>query len=202
MQTMPEDSFELRSSTVGIPLPFTDVKIVNSDGDIAPLGEPGEILIRGYNVMKGYYGMPEQTAQAIDPDGWLHSGDVGSMDAGGYVRIVGRIKDMFIRGGENVYPVEVEEFLMRHPKIRQVSVIGVPDPFMGEEGAAFMQLKAEETMTEDEIRDYCRGRLSRHKLPKYFRFVDEYPLTPSGKIKKYELRSQLIQELDAKNDKG
>jgi fatty-acyl-CoA synthase len=194
-QTLPDDSFELRSATVGIPLPFTEVKIVNESGEAVATGEAGEILIRGYNVMKGYYKMPEQTAKAIDSDGWLHSGDLASIDAKGYVRIVGRIKDMFIRGGENVYPAEIESFLMRHPKVRQAALIGVPDPYMGEEGAAFLQLNEEESMTEDEIRDYCRAKLGRHKLPKYVRFVDAYPLTPSGKIKKFDLRENLIREL-------
>jgi fatty-acyl-CoA synthase len=194
-QTLPDDSFELRSATVGIPLPFTEVKIVNESGEAVATGEAGEILIRGYNVMKGYYKMPEQTAKAIDSDGWLHSGDLASIDAKGYVRIVGRIKDMFIRGGENIYPAEIENFLMRHPKVRQAALIGVPDPYMGEEGAAFLQLSEGESMTEDEIRDYCRANLSRHKLPKYVRFVDAYPLTPSGKIKKFELRANLIREL-------
>jgi fatty-acyl-CoA synthase len=194
-QTLPDDSFELRSATVGTPLPFTEVKIVTEQGDTAPIGEPGEILIRGYNVMKGYYKMPEQTAKAIDSGGWLHSGDLASMDGKGYVRIVGRIKDMFIRGGENIYPAEIENFLMRHPKVRQAALIGVPDPYMGEEGAVFLQLKEGETMTEDEIRDYCRTNLSRHKLPKYFRFLDAYPLTPSGKIKKFELRASIVFEV-------
>lgn len=194
-QTRPEDSFALRSSTVGLPLPFTEVKIVDKAGQVVALGESGELLVRGYNVMKGYYRMPEQTAKTIDAEGWLHSGDLASMDAEGYVRIVGRIKDMFIRGGENVYPAEVEGFLMRHPKIRQAEVVGVPDPYMGEEGAAFVRLKEGETLTEEELRDHCRAHLSRHKLPKYFRFVEAYPLTPSGKVKKFELREQLIGEL-------
>ena len=193
--TLPDDSFELRSATVGIPLPHVDVKIVAAGGEAAALGEQGEILIRGYNVTAGYYKMPEQTAKAIDADGWLHSGDLGTMDADGRLRVVGRIKDMFIRGGENVYPAEVEAFLMRHPKVRQAEVVGVPDPYMGEEGAAFLLLKDGQDASEDEIRDYCKANLSRHKLPKYVRFVSHYPLTPSGKVKKFELRQGLVDEL-------
>jgi fatty-acyl-CoA synthase len=194
-QTMPDDSFELRSATVGIPMPFTAVNIVDGDGNVAGFGGSGEIKVRGYNVMQGYYKMPEQTAKAIDADGWLSTGDLGSMDENGRVRIVGRIKDMFIRGGENVYPAEVEGYLIRHPKIRQAEIVGVPDAYLGEEGAAFVRLKDGETLTEDELRDWCRAQMSRHKLPKYFRFVDGYPLTPSGKVKKFELRAQLIGEL-------
>jgi fatty-acyl-CoA synthase len=197
-QTLPDDTFEKRSATTGIPLPHTEVKVVDGEGNIVPVGASGEILIRGYNVTKGYYGMPEQTAKGIDGDGWLHSGDLASIDAEGYVRIVGRLKDMFIRGGENIYPAEVEVFLLRHPKIRQAEVVGVPDAYMGEEGAAFVMLRDGIQMAEDEIKDYCRANLSRHKLPKYFRFMTEYPLTPSGKVKKFELRERLIKELGLK----
>ena len=194
-QTRPDDSFELRSATVGIPLPHTEVKIVDPNGAVVDVGEAGEILVRGYNVMRGYYRMPEQTATAIDTDGWLHTGDVASMDKRGYVRIVGRIKDMIIRGGENVYPAEVEEYLMRHPSIRQAQVVGVPDSYMGEEAVAVLQLKEGEALTEDEVRGYCRTELARHKVPKYVRFVPEYPQTPSGKVKKFELRAAMIAAL-------
>ncbi len=195
--TLPGDSFELKSATVGMPLPHVSIRIVDGDGATLGHGLPGELLIRGFGVMKGYYRMPEKTAEAIDADGWLHSGDLATLDAGGYVRIVGRIKDMIIRGGENVYPAEVENFLMRHPAIRQAQVVGVPDPVMGEEAAAFIQLREGELLTEAAIRDHCRAQLSRHKLPKYFRFVDGFPLTPSGKVKKVELRQQLLDELGA-----
>jgi fatty-acyl-CoA synthase len=139
--------------------------------------------------------MPDKTAEAIDGDGWLHSGDLATLDSGGYVRIVGRIKDMIIRGGENVYPAEVETFLMRHPAIRQAQVVGVPDPYMGEEAAAFIQLREGGTVSEDELRDHCKAGMSRHKLPKYFQFVTEFPLTPSGKVKKFELRKQFLDGL-------
>ncbi len=194
-QTRPDDSFELRSATVGIPLPYTEVKIVDANGTVVDVGQPGEILVRGYNVMQGYYRMPEQTAAAIDADGWLHTGDLASMDERGYVRIVGRIKDMIIRGGENVYPAEVEAFLMRHPSIRQAHVVGVPDSYMGEEAVAVLQLKEGEALTEDDVRGYCRAQLARHKVPKYVRFVSEYPQTPSGKVKKFELRATMIAAL-------
>jgi fatty-acyl-CoA synthase len=186
---------------VGIPLPHTEVKIVDPNGDVVGVGQPGEILIRGYNVMKGYYRMPEQTAAAIDADGWLHSGDLGSMDQPGYVRIVGRIKDMIIRGGENIYPAEIEAFLMRHPSVRQAQVVGVPDSFMGEEAVAVLQVKEGETLTEDAVRDYCRAELARHKVPKYVRFVAEYPQTPSGKVKKFELRALMIAALGLEADR-
>ena len=194
-QTLPDDGFELRSSTVGIALPYTEVKIVDANGDVVDVGRPGEILVRGYNVMRGYYRMPEQTAAAIDADGWLHTGDVASMDERGYVRIVGRIKDMIIRGGENVYPAEVEAFLMRHPSIRQAQVVGVPDSYMGEEAVAVLQLKEGEALTEDDVRGYCRAELARHKVPRYVRFVSDYPQTPSGKVKKFELRAAMIAAL-------
>ena len=194
-QTLPEDDFERRSSTVGIPLPHTEVKIVDPDGEVVEVGQPGEILVRGYNVMKGYYRMPEQTAAAIDADGWLHSGDLASMDERGYVRIVGRLKDMIIRGGENIYPAEIEAFLMRHPGIVQAQVVGVPDAYMGEEAVAVLQSKEGATLTEAEVQGYCRANLARPKLPKYVRFVSEYPQTPSGKVKKFELRAAMVAAL-------
>ena len=200
-QTLPDDSFELRSETVGIPLPHTEVKIVDPNGTVVDVGQPGQILVRGYNVMRGYYRMPEQTAAAIDADGWLHTGDLASMDERGYVRIVGRIKDMIIRGGENVYPAEVEAFLMRHPSIRQAQVVGVPDVYMGEEAVAVLQLKEGEALTEGEVRGYCGAGLARHKVPKYVRFIAEYPLTPSGKVKKFELRAAMIAALGLDADR-
>jgi fatty-acyl-CoA synthase len=145
--------------------------------------------------MKGYYQMPERTAETIDSDGWLHSGDLAVMQANGYLKIVGRVKDMIIRGGENIYPAEIESFLMRHPKIAEAQVVGLPDSYMGEEAAALIRLRPAETSTDEEIREYCRGGISRHKIPKYIRFVEAFPLTPSGKVKKFELRIQLIEEL-------
>jgi fatty-acyl-CoA synthase len=199
--TPASDSFELKSATVGRPLPHVGVKVVDGDGQPVPLGTPGELLVRGFGVMKGYYKMPDKTAEAIDAEGWLHSGDLATLDANGYVRIVGRIKDMIIRGGENVYPAEVESFLMRHPSVRQAQVVGVPDPYMGEEAAAFIQLREGAAPDTAALEAYCRENMSRHKLPKYFRFVSEFPLTPSGKVKKFELRAELVAQL-AQDGKG
>jgi len=193
--TPASDSFELKSATVGRPLPHVGVKVVDGQGQAVPLGTPGELLVRGFGVMKGYYRMPERTAEAIDADGWLHSGDLATLDANGYVRIVGRIKDMIIRGGENIYPAEVETFLMRHPDVLQAQVVGIPDPYMGEEAAAFIQLREGAAPDAAALQEYCRAHMSRHKLPKHFRFVGEYPLTPSGKVKKFELRDRMVAQL-------
>lgn len=193
--TLASDSFALKSSTVGKPLAHVSVKIVDADNHPVALGQVGELLIRGFGVMKGYYRMPEKTAEAIDADGWLHSGDLATMDGQGYIRIVGRIKDMIIRGGENVYPAEVEGFLMRHPAIRQAQVVGIPDKSMGEESAAFIQVREGHALDAAEVEAYCRANMSRHKLPKYIRFVEEYPLTPSGKVRKFDLRAQFIAAL-------
>ncbi|MEZ5638032.1 MAG: AMP-binding protein [Burkholderiaceae bacterium] len=192
--TPASDSFDLKSATVGRPLPHVGVKIVDTEGATVPLDQPGELLVRGFGVMKGYFKMPDKTAEAIDADGWLHSGDLATMDSAGYIRIVGRIKDMIIRGGENIYPAEVETFLMRHPAIRQAQVVGIPDPYMGEEAAAFIQLREGHSVTEDALREHCRANMARHKLPKVFRFVDDFPTTPSGKVRKFELRDQLVAE--------
>jgi fatty-acyl-CoA synthase len=194
--TRDQDSFELKSSTVGIVFPHIEAKIVNpATGEPVGIGERGEFLARGFHVMKGYYNMPEKTAATIDDDGWLHTGDLATMNAQGYVNIVGRVKDMIIRGGENIYPAEVEQFLMRNSKIADAQVIGVPDSFMGEEIAALVRLKPGEQLSEEELRSYCRANISHQKVPRYFKFVTEYPLTASGKIKKFELREQLIKEL-------
>ncbi len=195
IMTLDDDSFELKSSTVGKPAPHLEVKIVGGAGEPVGCGERGELLMRGFPVMKGYYNMPQKTAQAIDSEGWLHTGDLATMNAQGYINIVGRVKDMIIRGGENVYPAEVEQFLMRHPKISDAQVLGVPDALMGEESVAVVRLKPGEQITADELRDYCKSSISRHKVPKYFSFVSEYSMTASGKIKKFELRAKLIQEL-------
>jgi fatty-acyl-CoA synthase len=195
-QTVRTDSFELKAATVGIPHPHTDIKIVSpATGDPVGFGESGELLARGFLVMRGYYNMPERTAETIDADGWLHTGDLATMNAEGYVQIVGRVKDMIIRGGENIYPAEVEAFLMRHPKIAEAQVVGVPDAYMGEEVAAVLRLKPGASVSEDEIREHCRANISRHKVPKYIRFVEAFPLTASGKVKKFELRAQLIEGL-------
>jgi fatty-acyl-CoA synthase len=192
--TLPEDSFENRTQTVGRPIPHIEVKIVDSSNRVLPIGEQGEICTRGYSVMKGYWDDAEKTAETI-VDGWLHSGDLGTMNEHGYVRITGRIKDMIIRGGENIYPREIEEFLYTHPKIREVQVFGVPDLRMGEEVCAWIQLRDGQTATAEEIRDYCSGQISHYKIPRYVRFVDEYPMTVTGKIRKVEMSAMMAEEL-------
>lgn len=192
--TLPEDSFENRTQTVGRPIPHIEVKIVDSCDRVLPIGEQGEICTRGYSVMKGYWDEPEKTAETII-DGWLHSGDLGTMNEHGYVRITGRIKDMIIRGGENIYPREIEEFLYTHPNVSEVQVFGVPDQRMGEEVCAWIQLRDGRTATEEEIREYCKGQISHYKIPRYVRFVDEYPMTVTGKIRKVEMSAMMAEEL-------
>ena len=157
-------------------------------------------MVRGHLVMKGYYNMPERTAEAIDKEGWLHTGDLATMNECGYVNIVGRVKDMIIRGGENIYPAEVEAFLVRHPAIADAQVVGVPDSYMGEQAAALLRLKPAASCSEEEVREYCKSTISRHKVPKYIMFVDAYPLTSSGKVKKFELREWLIKELGLESE--
>jgi fatty-acyl-CoA synthase len=152
-------------------------------------------MTRGFLVMKGYYNMPDRTAETIDSEGWLHTGDLATMNEKGYVNIVGRVKDMIIRGGENIYPAEIEEFLMRHPDIAEAQVVGVPDSIMGEEVAAVLRLKQGSVTSADTIRQYCLDRISRHKVPSYVSFVAAFPLTSSGKVKKFELKERLIKEL-------
>jgi fatty-acyl-CoA synthase len=188
-QTRDQDSLELKTSTVGRALPNVEVKIVDpATGDEVPIGVQGELCTRGYHVMKGYYKMPEATAKTVDSDGWLHTGDLAIMDKNGYCKITGRIKDMIIRGGENIYPREIEEFLYSHPKVKDIQVVGVPSEKYGEEVAAFIQLKTGEKATAEEIITFCKDQISFFKIPKYVYFVDEYPTTASGKIQKYKLR--------------
>ncbi len=194
--TRQDDSFELKSATVGVPMPYGEVKIINpATGELVPYGERGELCCRGYLVMDGYYKMPEKTAETIDSDGWLHSGDLATMDAHGYVNIVGRLKDMIIRGGENIFPREVEEFLIRHPKVADVQIVGVPDKFFGEEQLAVVIPREGEELIEQELRDYCKGQISHQKIPRYFQFVRSYPLTASGKVQKFILREDAITTL-------
>jgi fatty-acyl-CoA synthase len=192
--TLPEDSLENRTQTVGRPIPHIEVKIVDADNRVVPIGEQGEICTRGYSVMKGYWNDAEKTAETI-VDGWLHSGDLGTMNENGYVRITGRIKDMIIRGGENIYPREIEEFLFTHPDISEVQVFGVPDAKMGEEVCAWIKTKAGRQLTESGVQDYCRGQISHYKIPRYVRFVDEYPMTVTGKIRKVEMSETMAAEL-------
>ncbi len=188
-QTATDDPIELRVSSVGQHLPGIEVRIVNPETNAElPPGEQGEVVCRGYNVMKGYYRLPEDTAAAVDPEGWLHSGDLGTMDKDGYFKITGRIKDMIIRGGENVYPREIEEFLLTMNGVKDVQVAGVASPKFGEEVGAFVICKDGACLTEEDVRDFCRGKISRFKIPKYVFFVDAYPMTASGKIQKYKLR--------------
>lgn len=199
--TRVDDPLELRVSTVGKALPNVEVMIINPEtGEAVPPGVQGELCTRGYHVMKGYYNMPEATASAIDKDGWLHTGDLAVMDENGYCKITGRLKDMIIRGGENIYPREIEEFLYTHPKVKDVQVVGVPSEKYGEEVVAFLQLKEGQTATEEEIKEYCVGKISRFKIPAYVMFVAEYPTTASGKIQKYRLREQAVSALGREKD--
>lgn len=195
-QTRTEDSIELRVATVGRALPGAEVKIIDIEtGATLPPGKQGELCARGYMVMKGYYKMPEETAKVIDADGWLHTGDLAVMDENGYCKITGRIKNMIIRGGENIYPKEIEEFLYTHPKVSDVQVYGVPDRKFGEQVMAAIVVKKGMAMTEDEVRDFCKGRIANYKIPRYVKFVDSYPMTASGKIQKFKLREMAIREL-------
>jgi fatty-acyl-CoA synthase len=192
-QTRITDSLDIRVTTVGRALPNVEVKIIDPvTGDEVSRGTQGELCTRGYHVMKGYYKNPEATAQAIDSEGWLHTGDLAVMDEKGYCRITGRLKDMIIRGGENVYPLEIEEFLYTHPKVLDVQVVGVPDPKYGEEVMAWIRLKEGESATEEEMKEYCRGKIARFKIPRYIQFCEEFPMTASGKIQKFKLRQEAM----------
>ncbi len=196
-QTRNNDPLDLRVETVGRAIPGVEVKIVDpATGVTLGDGEQGELCARGHVVMIGYYNQPEETAAAIDAEGWLHTGDLAVRLPNGYFRITGRIKDMVIRGGENIYPREIEEFLFQHPAIEQAAVVGVPDAKYGEELCAWIRLKAGETATEDEIRELCRANLAYFKAPKYIRFVDGFPQTVTGKIQKFKIREAMIEELD------
>ncbi|MFJ7407947.1 MULTISPECIES: AMP-binding protein [unclassified Lysinibacillus] len=192
-QSRADDPFHLKVETVGRALPNLEVKIVVPGTDVeAATNEQGELCTRGYHVMKGYYNNPEETQLAIDPDGWLHTGDLATMDEEGYVRVTGRLKDMIIRGGENLYPREIEEFLYTFPKIADVQVAGVPDPKYGEEAAAWIILREGEQATEEEIRAFCRDKISKHKIPRHIFFIDSYPMTASGKVQKFKLREDFV----------
>jgi fatty-acyl-CoA synthase len=194
--TRADDPFASKAATVGKALPHIEIKIIDpATGEIVPVGERGELCYRGFVVMAGYYQMPEKTAETIDPDGWAHSGDLATMNEQGYLNIVGRLKDMVIRGGENLFPVEVEEFLIRHPKVAEVQVVGVPDAYFGEELLAVVIKRAGQHLTAEELRVYCQGRISHQKTPRYFQFVESYPLTASGKVQKFVLREQAIKAL-------
>jgi fatty-acyl-CoA synthase len=191
MQSSMDDSLDNRVATVGRVLPHLEVKIVDEEGRIVPHGVTGEFLTRGYSVMRGYWDDDGRTNESIDAGGWMHSGDLATMDAQGYCRIVGRSKDMVIRGGENIYPREVEEFLYRHPKILDVQCVGVPDEKYGEELCACVVLRPGSTATVEEIRDFCRGQIAHYKVPRYVKFVDSFPMTVTGKVQKFLLRQQV-----------
>ena len=194
-QTAMDDPLERRVSTVGRVQPHLEVKIVDERGATVPRGQPGELCTRGYSVMIGYWDDPEKTAEAIDAEGWMHTGDLATIDDEGYCNIVGRIKDMVIRGGENVFPREIEEYLFRHPKIEDVQVIGVPDPKYGEEICAWIKLRAGEISSREEIAAFCKGQIAHYKIPRYVKFVDSFPMTVTGKIQKFEMRKAMIAEL-------
>jgi fatty-acyl-CoA synthase len=200
-QSSTDDPIERRVSTVGRIHPHVEVKIMDAEGRIVPRGRPGELCTRGYLVMRGYWEDPERTAEVLDPARWMHTGDLATIDEAGYCNIVGRIKDMVIRGGENVYPREIEEFLYTHPKIKDVQCVGVPDPRYGEELLAAVILKDGVQADEEEVREFCRGRIAHYKVPRYVRFVDAFPTTVTGKVQKYLLRERFAAELGLKEER-
>ena len=195
-QTAFDDAIEKRVGTVGRVHPHVEIKIIDpADGETVTRGASGELCTRGYSVMSGYWNDPERTAEAVDGEGWMHTGDLATMDDEGYVNIVGRIKDMVIRGGENIYPREVEEFLYGHPDIADVQVIGVPDERYGEELMAWVIPRAGATLDSEQLRDFCHGKIARYKIPRYVKLVDEFPMTVTGKVQKFKMREQAIDEL-------
>jgi fatty-acyl-CoA synthase len=199
-QTSADDDIDRRTSTVGRVHPHVEIKIIDpASGACVERDAPGELLTRGYSVMLGYWNDPEQTAEAVDAAGWMHTGDLATMDRDGYVNIVGRSKDMIIRGGENIYPREIEEFLYTHPAIRDVQVVGVPDERYGEEIAALVIAREPGTIDDVAVREFCRGKIAHYKIPRYVISVDEFPMTVTGKIQKFKLRDQAIEWLDLRS---
>ncbi len=195
-QSSTDTPLDKRVSTVGMVQPHLEVKIIDPEsGDTVPNGQSGELCTRGYSVMHGYWGDDAKTREAIDRDGWMHTGDLATMDSEGYVNIVGRIKDMVIRGGENIYPREIEEFLYTHPQVQDVQVVGVPDTRYGEELCAWVIIKPGQTLTEDDLRAYCKGKIAHYKVPRYIQFVDAFPMTVTGKIQKFKIRDAMIDAL-------
>jgi fatty-acyl-CoA synthase len=194
-QSSAEDPVSRRVSTIGRVQPHLECKVIDADGNTVPRSTPGELCTKGYSVMIGYWNDPERTAEAIDADGWMHTGDLATIDEEGYGNIVGRQKDMVVRGGENIYPREVEEYLYRYSKIKDVAIVGVPDTKFGEELCAWIILKPGESGSEDEIKAFCQGQIAHYKVPRYVRFVDAFPLTITGKIQKYLIRQQMAEEL-------
>jgi fatty-acyl-CoA synthase len=200
-QTSYDDALERRVGTVGRVHPHVEIKIVDADGRIVPPGTPGELCTRGYSVMLGYWDDAERTAEAIDRAGWMHTGDLATLDEDGYCNIVGRIKDMVIRGGENVYPREIEEFLFRHPKVEAVQVIGVPDAKYGEELCAWVKLKPDASARAEEIQEFCKGQIAHYKIPRYIKFVDAFPMTVTGKVQKFVMREETMKDLGLSEQK-
>ena len=195
-QTLPDDSLHHRTATVGRAHPHVEIRIADpATGETLPRGETGEFCTRGYSVMKGYWNDAERTAEAIDGDGWMHTGDLAVMAADGYVNIVGRIKDMVIRGGENVYPREIEEFLYTHPDVEDVQVIGVPDDRYGEELMAWIKVRGDAALDEEAVRQFCQGKIAHYKIPRYVKVVTEFPMTVTGKVQKFKMREQAVAEL-------
>lgn len=194
-QSTPADPVERRVSSIGRVLPQVECKVVNEAGQTVAPGEPGELCTRGYSVMIGYWGDEEKTGQVLDAEGWMHTGDLATIDAEGYGNIVGRIKDMIIRGGENIYPREIEEFFFTHPKIEDVAVLGVPDEKYGEEVCAWIRLKPGETADEAELLAFCHGKIAHYKVPRHLQIVDEFPMTVTGKIRKFEIRDIMAKKL-------
>jgi fatty-acyl-CoA synthase len=197
-QSAMDDPLERRVSTVGRIHPHVEVKVIDLEGRIVHRGERGELCTRGYSIMLGYWDEPERTKDVLDANGWMHTGDIAVIDQDGYCNIVGRIKDMVIRGGENLYPREIEEFLYRHPKIQDVQIFGVADDRYGEELCAWIRTRAGESLTEDEIRAFCHGQIAHNKIPRYVEFVDQFPMTVTGKIQKFLMREAVEDRLGLK----
>lgn len=200
-QSKPDEPLERRVSTIGRVHPHVQVKVVDGEGRTVPRGIKGELCTRGYSVMRGYWNDKERTREAIDSAGWMHTGDLAVLDDEGYCNIVGRVKDMIIRGGENVYPREIEEFLFRHPKIQDVAVFGVPDPRFGEQIAAWVRLRDGEMADAEEIRAFCHGQIAHYKIPHYVRFVQDFPMTVTGKIQKFMMRDAMVESLHLEEQK-
>jgi fatty-acyl-CoA synthase len=197
-QSATDDPLERRVSTVGRIHPHVEVKVVDFDGKVVPRGERGELCTRGYSIMLGYWDEREKTSDVLDANGWMHTGDLAVIDDEGYCNIVGRIKDMVIRGGENLYPREIEEFLYRHPKIQDVQIFGVADARYGEELCAWVRVRSGETLTSDEVRAFCQGQIAHNKIPRYVEFVEEFPMTVTGKIQKFVMRDAVETRLGLK----
>jgi fatty-acyl-CoA synthase len=195
--TRPDDSLERRVATVGTNLPHQEVKVVDPrTGALLPVGEQGEVCFRGYHVMRGYFDQPDATRAAIDAAGWLHSGDVGALDADGYLRITGRLKDMIIRGGEKIFPAEIEAFFLEHPDVAEIAVFGLPDPTLGEEVAAWVRLRRGCATGPDELRTWARERMAHYKVPRWLQIVEDFPTTATGKVQKFKIREFAREQLE------